>query len=322
MRSVAAGGPDWAQGQRPYTSLWPRPLAARTGPVHGQASNELSKLRLVSPMRELERDSNFPSRGSATQSTSAASLPVLVIVGAGRVGTAIHRAARNAGLQADLARGQEADEAAGGAEIALLCVPDAAIEEACAAIVRRASGLRFVGHTSGATGLDALEPARAAGAEVFSLHPLQTIPDGAAELARAPCAISASHPPAARLARRLAVALGMRPFELPEDSRAAYHAAASIASNYLVTLEESAAELLRRAGFDRPRELLGPLVLRTALNWSERGGEALTGPIARGDAETIDRHLAALEQLQPELLDAYRALAERTRALAREQAAA
>ena len=107
----------------------------------------------------------------------------------------------------------------------------------------------------------------------------------------------------------------MEPFEVPEGARA-YHAAASIASNFLVTLEESAAELLRRAGIEDPRELLTPLVLRTAANWSERGGEALTGPIARGDEATIGLHREALAATRPELLETYGALAVRTRALA------
>jgi predicted short-subunit dehydrogenase-like oxidoreductase (DUF2520 family) len=273
-------------------------------------------------MRELERDPNFTARSSATQSSDAAPLPAIAIVGAGRLGTAIHRAAVAAGLEVELATRDDAGAKAAQAEIALLCVPDAAIAEACAAIPGPAPGPRFVGHTSGATGIEALDSARARGAEVFSLHPLQTIPDGDAELAGAPCAITASDSAAAGVAGRLAAALGMRPFDLPESSRGAYHAAAAIASNFLVTLEESAAEVLRRAGIDQPRALLGPLVLRTAVNWSERGGEALTGPIARGDEATIERHLDALEKLYPELLDAYRALAERTRALTREQTAA
>jgi predicted short-subunit dehydrogenase-like oxidoreductase (DUF2520 family) len=109
----------------------------------------------------------------------------------------------------------------------------------------------------------------------------------------------------------------MRPFEVPEEHRAAYHAAASIASNFLVTLEESAAGLLTAAGIDDARELLAPLVLRTAANWAERGGDALTGPIARGDEETVHRHLEALRELAPELVDLYEALAERTRELGR-----
>jgi predicted short-subunit dehydrogenase-like oxidoreductase (DUF2520 family) len=89
-----------------------------------------------------------------------------------------------------------------------------------------------------------------------------------------------------------------------------------MASNFLVALEESAADLLGRAGVEDARELLAPLVLRTATNWAERGGEALTGPIARGDEETVARHLEAIRELAPELEGLYEALAARTRELA------
>src|ERR687891_644522 len=119
-----------------------------------------------------------------------------------------------------------------------------------------------------------------------------------------------------RRAEELATRLGMRPFAVPDEHRATYHAAASIASNYLVAIEETAAELLERAGVEDARELLAPLVMRTAANWAERGNRALTGPIARGDEETVRRHKQALADAAPELLDVYLALAERTRELA------
>ena len=90
-----------------------------------------------------------------------------------------------------------------------------------------------------------------------------------------------------------------------------------MASNFLVALEESAAELLERNGLEDARELLAPLVLRTAANWAERGGEALTGPIARGDGRPSIAISARSRRASPELADLYQALAERTRALAR-----
>jgi predicted short-subunit dehydrogenase-like oxidoreductase (DUF2520 family) len=109
----------------------------------------------------------------------------------------------------------------------------------------------------------------------------------------------------------------MRPFTVPEEHRAAYHAAAAMASNFLVALEESAGELLSRAGVEEARELLAPLVLRTAANWAEDGADALTGPIARGDEATVARHREAIAELAPELAPMYVALAERTREIAR-----
>jgi predicted short-subunit dehydrogenase-like oxidoreductase (DUF2520 family) len=256
-------------------------------------------------MRELEREQNGNERV----------IPVLAIIGAGRVGRAIHRAARAEGIDSRLAGRNDAAEACKDAEVALLCVPDGAFEEACETIART-PGLRFIGHISGATGLEALAAATTQGVAAFGLHPLQTITDDNPELFGASCAVSGSTPEAVALARSLAQRLGMRSFELPEERRVAYHAAASIASNFLVALEESAAQLLELAGNENGRELLAPPVLRSAANWAQRGPEALTGPIARGDEATVERHLEAIETTMPELLELYRILAERTRSLA------
>lgn len=263
-------------------------------------------------MRELERDR--PETAGATAGPKP--LDRVAIIGRGRVGGALARAAKGAGIEVATGGREDALAACRGAGAVLLCVPDAAIEEAAAAIAPAVPGVPLVGHTSGATGLDALAPAVERGAEAFGMHPLQTVPDGDADLSGAPCAVSGSSPEAAAFATALAESLGMRPFDLPEASRAVYHAAASIASNFLIALQESASDLLAEAGIDDPRELLAPLVLRTAANWAEQGGEALTGPIARGDQATVDTHLAAISETAPELLPLYEALAERTRSLA------
>jgi predicted short-subunit dehydrogenase-like oxidoreductase (DUF2520 family) len=263
-------------------------------------------------MRELERDrSNTPGPGAFGAA--------LAVVGPGRVGRSIARAATEAGLDVSVAGRRDAMAAFEDAQVALLCVPDDAIAEACETIAGAIPPLRFVGHVSGATPLAALEPARRRGAHTFCLHPLQTIPDGSTSLAGVPCAVSALDQEAVDLAADLAQRLGMRPFALADEQRTAYHAAASMASNFLVAIEESAAELLERAGVEDARALLGPLVLRTAANWAERGDAALTGPIARGDDGTVDRHLDAIEAAHPELLELYRVLAERTRAVAQRE---
>ncbi len=240
-------------------------------------------------------------------------MPPITLVGNGRVGGSLARSLRSAGVEVALT-GREglSDHPAG---IVLLCVPDSEVANACEAAAN-APELRFVGHTSGAITLDALEPARAAGAETFSLHPLQTIPDADVDLTGAPAAIAGSTPAASDLARRIAGACRMSPFDVPEESRAAYHAAAAIASNFLVALESSAEELLAAAGIENGRELLAPLALRTAANWAERGPDALTGPIARGDEVTVERHLDAIAETAPELEPLYRTLADRTRAVA------
>ncbi len=269
-------------------------------------------------MRELERN-----RTDITAPEQA--LPPIVVIGRGRVGGSVASAAAVAGLDVRQVGRDDLDAGCAEAEVALICVPDSEIGAACERVAAHAPRLRFVGHTSGATTLAALEPAAVAGALVFSLHPLQTVPDDRVPLAGAPAAVAGVDDVAVALASSLADALGMVPFEVPEDARSAYHAAASIASNFLIALEQSAAELLAAAGIDdatRARELLSPLVLRSAANWAERGDEALTGPIARGDEATVAAHREALAERAPQLLATYDALAERTRALAERPEAA
>jgi predicted short-subunit dehydrogenase-like oxidoreductase (DUF2520 family) len=243
-------------------------------------------------------------------------LPPATVVGRGRVGNAICRALDARAGEVALAGRDEVEDACADAEIVLLCVPDAEIAAACERVTAVAPSLRFIGHTSGATRLEALAPAAERGVATFSLHPLQTVPDLDTDLTGAPAAIAGSEPAALALARELAETCQMTPFEVSEDARAAYHAAASVASNFLVALETSAEDLLTAAGVEDGRQLLAPLVLRTAANWVEHGAGALTGPIARGDEETVRRQLDAIEEVAPELADTYRALAERTRAIA------
>jgi predicted short-subunit dehydrogenase-like oxidoreductase (DUF2520 family) len=247
--------------------------------------------------------------------------PRLAVIGVGRAGGAILRAAQQAGLDAVGARRGEVVEVSRSAEAALVCVPDAAIAAVADELAAAVPPLRFIGHVSGASGLDALAAPARAGAETFAMHPLQTLPDGEADLRDAACAIAGSSAEAREFAETLARALGMRPFALADSDRAAYHAAAAIASNFLVALAESGSEILDRIGVADGRELLAPLVLRSAVNWTERGAGALTGPIARGDEATVERHREAIAVAAPELLALYDALAERTRAIAAKTAA-
>jgi predicted short-subunit dehydrogenase-like oxidoreductase (DUF2520 family) len=254
-------------------------------------------------MRELERD-DIPSPLSTP----------LTVVGRGRVGCSLAAAADRAGAQVSLVSHEEAAESIPVGAAVLLCVPDDQI----AATAERLAGTApsHVGHTSGATTLDALAAAAERGAATFSLHPLQTFADGETPVEGTPAAIAGSREGSLAYARRLAEALGMRPFEVPEESRAAYHAAAAMASNLLVALEESATEVMQSIGVNDARELLAPLVLRTAANWAERGPDALTGPIARGDRATVQRHRVALAESAPELVRLYDVLAMRAEAMA------
>jgi predicted short-subunit dehydrogenase-like oxidoreductase (DUF2520 family) len=245
-------------------------------------------------MRELERDST-----SDTPSCSP-----LAVIGRGRLGTALSGVLRAAGIEVEGPLGRGADGA--GAEIVLLCVPDAEIA-AAGALVRPG---RLVGHCSGAGTLDLLAPH-----EAFSLHPLMTVTAGGADFRDAGAAVAGTTSRAAAVAHELARRAGMVPIEVADGDRALYHAAASVASNFLVALE-GAAEALA-AEVELPRELLVPLVRATVENWASLGAErALTGPIARGDVETVARQREAIADRTPELLGLYDALAEHTRRLA------
>jgi predicted short-subunit dehydrogenase-like oxidoreductase (DUF2520 family) len=232
------------------------------------------------------------------------SVPACAIVGAGRLGTALAAALREAGAPVDGPLGRGADAA--GAEAVLLCVPDAEIAAAAAAI---APG-PLVGHCSGALDLEVL-----GGREGFSLHPLMTVTREGAPFAGAGAAIDGSSDRAVATATALAEAVGLRPIRIAPEDRAAYHAAASIASNFLVTLEAAAERLGASAGVDR--EALVPLVRAAVENWAALGPErALTGPVARGDDATVARQRAAVSERAPELLPLFDALAEATRDLA------
>ena len=151
-----------------------------------------------------------------------------------------------AGIEATLVgRGWPAGPPA-DAEAALLCVPDSSIEEACGRSRPEASAARASSATPAAPPASRRSPPRqTAGASVFSIHPLQTIRGDASDLAGAFCAVSGSDREAIDFAEDLARCLGMSPFEVAEERRAAYHAAAAIASNFLVALEESAARAAR-----------------------------------------------------------------------------
>lgn len=220
------------------------------------------------------------------------------------MGTAIAAALRSRGVEVG------APEGRGGrgehAGVVLLAVPDAEIAAAAAAI---APG-RLVGHLSGATGLEVLKPH-----EAFSLHPLTTVAAPEHDFAGGYAAVDATTDPALAVATELAETLGMRAFRVRGADRAAYHAAASIAANFLITIEGVAEQLARTAGVNR--EALVPLVRAAVENWAERGAaEALTGPIARGDEQTVARQRSAVSERLPEYVPLFDELAAATRRLA------
>jgi predicted short-subunit dehydrogenase-like oxidoreductase (DUF2520 family) len=258
-------------------------------------------------MRELER-----TAANTSQSTPASAGPLRIgIVGQGRAGHALARALSEAAHHVHGPAGRGADTQA--CDALLLCVPDIEIEDAAAAA---AGSAPFVGHVSGATPLSALA---SAGGEAFGLHPLQTIAGESTDFHGCGCAVGGTTPEALALAERLAADLGMQSLEIRDDQRPAYHAAASIASNFLLTLEAAAESVAAGAGIvpDEARRLLAPLVRTTVENWAAAGPRAaLTGPVARGDEDTVAAQRDAVADAAPELLGLFDELVERTRALA------
>jgi predicted short-subunit dehydrogenase-like oxidoreductase (DUF2520 family) len=210
------------------------------------------------------------------------------VIGSGRVGSAVSARLRERGVPV----GAEG-------ELVLLCVPDGSIAEVAAALDEGP----WVAHVSGATPLSALDPHR----RRFSMHPLQTFTRarGPEQLDGAWAAVTSEGEEARAAGFWLAENLGLKPFELTDDARPLYHAGAAIASNYLVTLHAVAAELFRAA--DAPPEGLVPLMRRTIDN-----GFELTGPIERGDWETVEAHRRAIRAARPELEPLYDVLAEAT----------
>jgi predicted short-subunit dehydrogenase-like oxidoreductase (DUF2520 family) len=212
------------------------------------------------------------------------------IVGAGgRVGSTVSARLAERGIAHD----------ATDAELVLLCVPDRGIDEVAADTPIGP----WIAHVSGATPLSALDPH----IRRFGLHPLQTFSKslGPEQLDGAWGAVTAESEEARAVGRWLAETLGLRPFDLDDDARAAYHAGASMASNYLVTLRAAAGSLLEAAG--APPEALDPLIRGVVDTDFE-----LTGPIARGDWETVERHLAVIRAERPELEELYLVLAAAT----------
>lgn len=250
--------------------------------------------------------------------------PRVVVVGVGRLGSAISVQLRKAGWpvtvrtqspsgrrQARRLGLQEADAAAmSRAELCLLTVPDAAVEavaRAAAPLLGRTTGLV---HCAGALTLEVLQPA-ADGRPTGSFHPLVSVTGPETPLAGHSVAVATRSRVLAPLLGRLAEALGLVPLRVPEDARAAYHAGAAMAASGLVSLLDAAIAAWRSAGVSE-REAMTALaaLMRSALAGAEARGTlaALTGPVIRGDAEVVQAHVHALP---PDVLPIYLALQQR-----------
>lgn len=250
--------------------------------------------------------------------TAPGPAPLVVgVVGPGRAGTGLALAWANAGYDVRL-HGRHAKPVPApltltvgasddpppwlaAANVIVLAVPDDAIAPLAAALAHHSviKPHQVVLHLSGLLGHTALEALSSSGAAIGSLHPLQTLvePERAPEHLRGAWAAVEGMPQAAAVAERLARDIGLRPFRLRAEDKARYHAGAVFASNYFVVVEAIAQDLLCSTGLSEADAwaALAPLVTGTLDNLRRQGPPgALTGPVARGDAETVMRHLAVL----------------------------
>jgi predicted short-subunit dehydrogenase-like oxidoreductase (DUF2520 family) len=262
------------------------------------------------------------------------------VVGAGRVGITLAAALGRAGHEiAAVSAVSEASvwrarrrlpgvairpppDVVAAADLVLLTVPDDMLPGLVAGLAATGAALegRLVAHTSGRHGLAVLDPAGRAGALPLALHPVMTFTGRPEDLDRlAGISFGVTAPDSLRLAAEaLVVEMGGEPVFIAEEHRGLYHAALAGAANHLVTLVVQAADLLREAGVAEPGRMLGPLLQAALDNALDLGDAALTGPVARGDADTVASHVGALRAAAPQALPAYLALARLTadRALA------
>lgn len=256
------------------------------------------------------------------------------VIGAGRVGAVLASALRSAGHEivaaageSDASRSRIADLLPGvpndkptvvarTCDVLLLTVPDDMLGNVVAML--SASGAihegQYVVHTSGRHGLAVLAPAAAAGARPVAVHPAMTFTGTPLDLGRlAGCVFGVTaEQPERGFTERLVADLGGSAMWVPEDRRTAYHAALAHGANHLVTLVTQAMELLEAAGADNPADTLRPLLSAALDNALDQGDSALTGPIVRGDVETVRGHLAEITRTAPHTLPSYVAMARDT----------
>ncbi len=201
------------------------------------------------------------------------------------------------------------------AEIVIISTPDSVIEATCQAIAAAGgfSAGQLVIHLSGALVSDVLESARDAGADTLALHPAQTMVEplqGAESLKTAWFCLEGSD---SAVTRGCAITndLSGKTTVIDKRKKALYHAALSLSSNYLITLEAIAVEMLAGAGISRQNalDLLIPLIQGSVDTLAQSGlPDALTGPISRGDAQTIEKHLLAIGEIPQEYQQIYKVM--------------
>ncbi|MGH3908783.1 MAG: Rossmann-like and DUF2520 domain-containing protein [Pseudonocardiaceae bacterium] len=209
------------------------------------------------------------------------------------------------------------DDAVRRADLVLLAVPDDVLPGLVSGLA--ATGAfrpgQIVVHTCGARGVDVLEPATAAGVLPLALHPAMTFTGRCEDLARlrAACVgVTVADEIGWSVGEALVLEMGAEPVRVPPQGRPLYHAALAHGANHLATLVRDAVDALEQAGVVPAERLLGPLLEAALDNTLRHGDRALTGPVARGDADTVRLHLRVLAEAAPELLSSYRAQAGRT----------
>ncbi len=253
------------------------------------------------------------------------------VIGAGRVGAVLGAALRRAGHDvtavaavSDLSRLRAeallpgvpiapAPDVARDADLVLLAVPDDVLPDLVLGLA--ADGAihagQFVLHPSGRFGTTVLEPATRQGAVPLAVHPVMTFTGTSVDLARledCPFAVTAPEP-MRPIAEALVVEMGGEPVWVPDEARALYHAAVAFGANFLQAIVLESLGLLRQAGMDDPGRLMAPLLSASLDNALRQGDRAMTGPVARGDAGTVQVHLEELAGVSQRSAAAYAALA-------------
>jgi predicted short-subunit dehydrogenase-like oxidoreductase (DUF2520 family) len=259
------------------------------------------------------------------------------VIGAGRVGAVLAARLRAGGhhLVGVSARSREsraraaellpgvpvlaAPEVARASNLVILAIPDDVLGDpagpvldliACGAL----RGRQVVAHTSGRHGLGVLGPVARAGAITMAVHPAQTFGGTAADLPR----LSGVSYGVTALGRHWPVAewlvaeLGGKPVAVPEELRPLWHAGLAHGANHLVTLVASALDIVRATGASDPSAVLRPLLSAALERTLEQGDAALTGPVARGDADAVAGHLRAIDDYAPGQANLYRGMALET----------
>lgn len=283
-----------------------------------------STARREGSVRSIGAAKKRPPKSPQAKAKSSKAHRVLVI-GGGKVGRNLARALRAAGSEVTLRAAREGlPSKAIDADVIIVAVRDGDIPKVAAALAERS----LVGHAkvaivhcAGALGPEALAAARVGKASVAQMHPMISFasPDFLPSLDRGQLHVDGD-PAAVKAATAIGKRLGMKPRTIPSLDRIAYHAAAGLVANGAAALAAGGVELLEKAGVDRATatKMLGPLLRSVAENVEHLGlPGALTGPVRRGDASAVERHLATIQRLAPHLAGFYSAAAVAQLPLAR-----